>query len=392
MALALRDLRAGAEIAVDATIGVIDVAEAVHLTITRRFDPFDITGLATRVVYGTVRAATALIGRGIDAALAIAAPLSGEQRPSARREAVLAVLNGLIGDHLCDTSSPLAIPMAFRRAGQTLDLNPRALAADLPQSNSRILVLVHGLCLNDLQWAWDGEDRGAALAARLNYTPVHLHHNSGLHVSTNGRRFSELLDALVAEWPVPVEELVIVAHSMGGLIARSACHYGARAGCDWPNYLRKIVFLGTPHHGTSLERAGNWIDGVLELSSYSAPLARIGKVRSAGITDLRFGNTRESDWLGRDRFGRDGDCRRPLPLPVDVECFAVAGVAGTGGIRDRLLGDGLVPVESALGVHRDASLSLAIPQSHRWIAHGMGHFDLLRRQEVYETIAGWLST
>ena len=120
--------------------------------------------------------------------------------------------------------------------------------------------------------------------------PVYLHYNSGRHVSENGREFAALLEQLVAGWPVPVDELVIVGHSMGGLVARSACHHAEAQGQAWLASLTKLVCLGTPHHGAPLERGGRWVDVLLGLSPYVAPFARLGKARSAGITDLRFGN------------------------------------------------------------------------------------------------------
>jgi len=110
--------------------------------------------------------------------------------------------------------------------------------------------------LNDRHWHRDGHDHGAALARDLGYTPLYLHYNTGLHISTNGRAFADLLQMLVAEWPAPLEELVIIGHSMGGLVSRSACYYGAFNGHDWLRHLRKLIFLGTPHHGTPMERTG----------------------------------------------------------------------------------------------------------------------------------------
>jgi len=101
-----------------------------------------------------------------------------------------------------------------------------------------------------------------------------------------------LLDA----WPTPIERLAIVGHSMGGLVARSACHYATQAGHTLPGRLDDLVLLGTPHIGAPPERAGAWVDFLMEISPYSAPLARLGKVRSALIKDLRHGYVRDEDW------------------------------------------------------------------------------------------------
>jgi len=185
---------------------------------------------------------------------------------------------------------------------------------------------------------------------------------------------------------------VILAHSMGGLVTRSACHYGADAGHGWIDRLRKVVFLGTPHHGAPLERGGAWVHTLLGISPYSAPLARLGAIRSAGVTDLRFGSVLDDDWLGRDRF-ESGDCRLAVPLPRDIACYVAAATLGRrmSDLNDRLLGDGLVPVASALGRHAEADKALAIPASRQWIGFGMSHWDLLDRPEVYEQLQRWLA-
>lgn len=328
-----------------------------------------------------------------------------EGHSSRRREALLAALNGVLGDHLVDTGNPLAIPMRLRHRGQALILDPPALAAVIPEPSGKLLVLVHGLCMSDLQWApqttephgpQQNSPPGAPGCnsnpyANLGYLPVCLHYNSGRHISTNGREFSAQMDGLIQHWPVPVEELVIIASSMGGLVTRSACHYGAIAGHRWLPHLRKLVFLGTPHHGAPLERGGNWVDTTLGASRITAPLARLGKIRSAGITDLRYGNLLDEDWQGYDRFER-GDHRQSVPLPAGVECFAIAATTGhhPGDLGDRLLGDGLVPVDSALGRHREPARNLAIPPACQWIGYGINHLEMLTQPAVQEQVRRWL--
>jgi pimeloyl-ACP methyl ester carboxylesterase len=130
---------------------------------------------------------------------------------------------------------------------------------------------VHGLCLNDLQWTRKDHDLGTALAHTLKYTPVYVHYNAGLHTSVNGRAFAALIETLLEQWPAPLKELLVLAHSMGGLVCRSAYYYGMAAGQVWPQHLSKLIFLGTPHHGALLERGGNWVNHCLGLSPYIAP-------------------------------------------------------------------------------------------------------------------------
>jgi pimeloyl-ACP methyl ester carboxylesterase len=353
---------------VEATRGVVDLVQAMHQRIGAGPDllgrPLERPlRLLNAMVYGPIRGVTGLVGAGIDGALALLGPLLGESVPGPEREAVLAALNGVLGDYLEETKSPLAIKMGVRGG-----IIPRA---------QRLVVLVHGSSMNDLQWTRQGHNHGEALARDLGLTPSYLRYNSGLHVSTNGRAFATLLEQ------VDAEELLIVAHSMGGLIVRSACHMGGR----FLEKLRKLVFLGTPHHGAPLERGGSWVDLLLGVSSYSAPLARLGKLRSAGVTDLRYGNVRDDDWEGRDRFAHDQDQRIPTPLPAGVACYAAA--ATTAGTETG--GDGLVPLTSALGRHAIPERTLAFPPERQRIFLRTNHLDLLSSREVYETLRGWLS-
>jgi pimeloyl-ACP methyl ester carboxylesterase len=392
------DLVGFGRLANDATAGITDVAEALHaqiaLTSSALAPPSTqrLTAGITALVYNNIREVTRLINGGL---VASAPPAPGEEiRLSLRREAVLAAINGVLGDYLVRTNNPLAISMSLRRRGRTLAIERHALQAAIPQPAGKLLLLAHGLCLNDLQWKRKGHNHGAALARELGYTPVYLRYNSGLHVSENGRMLAGLMETLVEQWPVPVRELAIIGHSMGGLVARSALHYGTAAGHHWPRHPGKLMFLGTPHHGAPLERLGNWVDATLEISPYTAPFARLGKIRSAGITDMRHGSLLEDDWKGRDRFASAGDVRGPLPLPAGVQGYVIAATKrqANGNPSLDLLGDGLVPVNSALGHHQNPEMSLGLGDSHEWIGHGMNHLDLLSHPAVYDHIKGWFGS
>ena len=390
------DLRGVGRLAIDGVTGLTDVVEAMHATIAQRPTVFGrpasvrTRGL-TRLVYCSVRGITRVAGQGVDLSLAGLAPLLGARGFSPQREAMVAALNGVLGDHLEASGNPLAIRMQLRRDGVALPLRRRPLAARIPQATGRLLVQVHGLCMNDLQWNYAGHDHGQALARERGYTAVHLHYNTGRHVSTNGREFAGLLARLVAEWPVPVEEITLLCHSMGGLVARSALDVAFRAGMPWARLPIRVVFLATPHHGAPLERAGSWADRLIGLSPYSAPLARLGQVRSAGIQDLRHGNVRDSDWQGREGAAH-GDARTPLPLPKAVRAYAVAVTTKASDQAEGrgLRGDGLVPVASAFGQHADPAFDLRIPASRRWVGHGTHHLGLLGCAAVYQRLARWL--
>jgi len=389
-------VRGVSRLAFDAIAGMIGLVETMHAAIARHSSLLPPregkTRGITRLVYRSIRGVTHFTGSGVDAALALVAPVLTVE-PTPGQMTALAALNGVLGDHLAETANPLAIPMHLRHDGQPLPLEKEKLAKALVPLTGRLAVLVHGLCFSDLQWKRDGHDHGAALARDLGYTPVYLRYNTGLHISANGRAFAELLEGLVQGWPVPVEELVIIGHSMGGLVARSGCYYGDAQGHAWPGHLRKLIFLGTPHHGAPMERGGQWLHLALKASSYTVAFTHLARIRSAGITDLRYGNLLDCDWQDTDRFEHIGDTRQAVPLPKGVQCFAIAASMGSqaGGLHDRILGDGLVPVQSALGHHKEPGRALSIPEDHQWVGRAMTHFDLLSRRDVYEQMRLWLS-
>ncbi len=405
----MSDLRGLSRLAVEATVAMTDLVEEVHRSVTtvpelgpaepsRRKRMRGITGF----VYRAIRTITNWVGHSVDGGLAQLQPLllapAAPATPAAPaapvspyRDAVLAALNGVLGDHLEATRNPLAIPMQFRRAGLTLD--------PTKERGRRILLLVHGLCRSDLGWLRKGQDQGATLACELGFTPVYLHYNSGRAIASNGHELAMRLEALVADWGEPVVEIAVVAHSMGGLVMRSACRVAEEEHLAWRNRLSRIVFLGTPHHGAPLERGGNWVTLALDKSSYTAAFARLGRIRSAGITDLRFGQVlplRE-----RDRFAPGRGMGDMLPLPRGVACYAVAATLAKGpepaplpavlATAKSVLGDGLVPVASALGDDADPARELGIPAERRFVAYGASHLDLLSRSEVWEQIRSWLA-
>jgi len=358
------DLRAGARLVVDATLGVVDIVEGMHTAIGA------VPGI-TPLVYQVIRRVTGLVGAGIDTLIAPLAPLLGESNPGPQRQVVLAALNGVLGDRLEATHSPLAIAMSLRPPLEQL------------RPGGTLLVLVHGSCMCDLHWTRNGHDHGGALAQELGWTPVYVRYNSGRHVSANGKDLAALLERASAGF----SDVVVLAHSMGGLVARASIRAADDAGLAWRQKLRALVLLGTPHHGAPLERAGNLFETLLGVSKYSAPLRALGQIRSAGVTDLRFGNVVEADGA-RDRFAPGTDRRTPTPLPEGVRCYAVAATTAAaldGGARG---GDGLVPVGSALGEHPEAAFTLRFSGKH--IVPGATHLDLLSSPEVYRVIRDWL--
>ena len=397
------DIRGIAQLANQATQGVTSITEGVHLSVlaTIGFRGGRAEGQTrglTGMVYTSVRVVTQLLGKGLDVTLAALQPLfdmlEGEKPETPRREAVLAVLNGVMGDRLVASENSFAVPMGLRYRGQALELQS---LPPMPKVTGKVLLMIHGLCMSDLQWharnKTPGTDHGEVLASTLGYTPVYVRYNSGLHTSDNGRELATQLEQLLGHWPVPVEELCVVAHSMGGLVMRSAVHVAGQQAMHWPTSLKSIVFLGTPHHGAPLERVGNWLDALMGSSPYTKPFNALGQIRSAGITDLRYGHVLDDDWQGYDRFHLRSDQRLPLPLPDGVACYTVAATkaARRSALVDRLIGDGLVPLNSALGHHAEADRTLGFAQDSQWIAYHTSHMELLSRPEVTRRLVQWLS-
>ena len=397
------DARGAAKLASDAVAGVTRIVEGVHQSVwavmgVRGGEVSGQTGGLTGLVYRSIHTTNQLVGHGLGQALGalervVSAP---EESPpgTPERDAVLAVLNGVMGDRLAASGSPFAIPMRLRCRGEDLDWSA---APVLPQPSGRILLLIHGLCMNDRQWTAEHQgqsvNHGEALAAALGYTPVYLRYNSGRHVSQNGRELAAQLEALLIHWPVRVEEISVLAHSMGGLLIRSAVHAGRQGAMQWPEVVKRIVFLGTPHHGAPLERAGNWFQFLLAATPFAAPFALLGQLRSAGITDLRYGNVRDEDWRGHDRFERHADTRYALPLPEGIACYTLAASRASkhSKLADRLIGDGLVPLHSALGQYHQRQHRLRFGRTARCIVYDTSHIELLSCPAVARQLMTWLT-
>ncbi len=380
-----------------ATVGVTDIAENLHHSVLRSMglvcqatDPdAKRSGGISGLVYGSVRGITRLVGKGLDAALTALSPFvdpssDDTATSSPERLAVLAALNGVLGDQLAASGNPLATPMQLLHQGQLLP----------PQGpvGGKLLLLIHGLCMNDVQWLREGHDHGTHLAGHLGYTPIYLRYNTGQHTSVNGLELALQLQQLQAQWPVPITSITLLVHSMGGLVARSACQQAALAGHSWLQQVDKLVFLGTPHHGAPLEKAGNWVDVLLGSNRWSAPFAKLAQIRSSGITDLRYGHVLDAHWHGKDRFRRSPDKRTPLPLPDGVACYTVAATiaAKRSPLQDRLMGDGLVPLPSALGEHPDAAQCLQFHADQQFVAYGCNHMQLLSQPQVAQQLVVWL--
>ena len=360
------DLRGIASAVVTGTTNVTGVVHEMHRA-------FGAVPVVTDLAYRSVRGVTGFVGASIDVVVAALTPVLGASAPGLEREAIVSAINGVVGDHLAATNNPLAI---------TMTLQP---PLDERHDDDVLLVLVHGSSASDMQWARLGHDHGEALAIELGFTPVYAHYNSGLHISENGARLAALLEAQASDYA----DVVIVAHSMGGLVARAALAAGTTSRHRWRRAVRALVTLGSPHQGAPLERGGNVVETLFGITPWTAPLRTLARVRSAGITDLRHGTVVDEDWRDRDRFAHGPDHRTPLPLPDDVRCYAIAATTSGDDVDgNALAGDGLVPVDSALGHHDDERHHLRFADTQ--IVRGTHHLGLLSSPAVFAQLRAWL--
>jgi len=279
---------------------------------------------------------------------------------------VQSALNGAFG-HLLEPRGGFALPMSLVPGGAG-------------RGGRRLVVFLHGLCMSERCWerpahagfvAWAREQLGAGVA--------YLRYNTGLRISRNGALLADLL-----EREAPAGELVLVGHSMGGLVALSALHQAQERGDAWPRRVRRVACLGSPHEGASLERLGNHANRFLSVSPWSRPFMRLGNLRSDGIRDLRFGHLLEQDWRGRSP-----DDPRPAPSAVrlagHVDHLLVAAARSARGEAD-LLGDWLVPVASALARNLHPA-----QDARRELIVGLDHLGLLGDERVYRLLRSWLA-
>jgi pimeloyl-ACP methyl ester carboxylesterase len=351
----------------------------------------------TRRVYSGLSGAFGLVGRGADSALERAR--IGEERllsVTPWGSGVIAVIDGLIGDALEREQNVLQEPMAVRVDGQPIPPEPDALAAAFPQATGRVVVFVHGLMGTEFPWWLHARERGGTYGTRLKrdlgFTPVYVRYNTGRHISENGRSLAELLEAVVDAWPVPVEEVALVGHSMGGLVSRSACHCASEDGLRWVRKVRHVVSLGSPHMGAPLAQLVHYASAGLSALPETKPFGNFLRRRSAGIRDLRQGSLVDEDWRDCDPDALRAQACREVPLLEGAAHHFVAATIthSPKNPMGRLVGDTLVLEPSASGRSRTRRIPFKVEHGmHLGRAH---HIALLNHPAVYAKLRTWLET
>ena len=370
-------------------LGVEELASApqgikgFHMAIAKRaFDGVGPAALPVRIahdavsgaVYGGLGQATRFGGRALEAAIGRRYTQMLSESP--RGAAMIAMINGLVGDTLEEEQNELRQPMAIRMGGTPVEVDA------FEQPTPRIAVFLHGLMETEFSWGGTA-NYGSRLAAEAGWTPVYVRYNTGLRISQNGRSLAQLLERAVSDWPVEVEESALVGHSMGGLVCRSAAYRAAEDRMSWVKNVSHVVSLGTPHRGAPLEEIVHVGSAALNALPETQPVARFLRRRSGGIRDLRRGSLVDDDWKDRDPDALRASACQEIPLLEGAtHCFVSASV--TRSPRNplgRLIGDMLVLGSSAAPWREEQAFHLG----------GVGHFALLNHPEVYERLREWLA-
>lgn len=387
----------------------ITPAEQLHKGIARRvFNAVGVASTPTRLAHDRLSTSAYAVTRiaMVRGAGALAAGLrnasgNADFRPLSRSPGgrmVIGALNAVAGDRLAERGSDLAIEMAVRHGGIDVACTPDAIAGTFVTATPRVAVFVHGLGGTEEWWQRPRGNGsrpvahfGDGLYEDAGFTPVYVRFNSGLHVSENGTYLAALLDSLVDAWPMPVRHLVLIGHSMGGLVIRSACHACRLAEHRWPAITAHVVTLGTPHHGAPLAKAVHRAAWALRRLPETRPMAQILDTRSAGIQDLRFGTLHEDDWRA-DAPDVFDDRRQEISLLPNCQyTFITATITVNPKHRvGWLLGDLLVRTESASGRCRERTIPIA-PES---VVHlgGLTHINLLDHPQAYDALLSAVAT
>jgi len=270
--------------------------------------------------------------------------------------------------------------------------------SNLRGAGRTVVVTIHGLMCDEVMFEetrWQSTSlsrpgHGLLLERELGVTVLNVRYNTGLHISENGRKLSALLEELVEAYAPGMDRLILLAHSMGGLVARSAGYYGRLDGCEWIKKLSTVLLLGVPARGSYIEQLANLSAFMLNRvgNLYTTLGGQVIEQRSNGIRDLRFGFMVDEDWRDHPKDDRLRATRTNIHPISGVTYHVVVGTLGSDESSPiaHYFGDGLVSKSSALGeitLQEDDPITAC--RSCR-VFPSTGHFEILTSPEVGEHV------
>ncbi len=419
----MEKIRGAKELVHDAVEHTTNIVEEAHESVARKTmsyldlfppiaPPAHLVNSARKLISAGVFASIRGVNRAVEVVTNVAVEAAaevvtedGEESPVPMRsdstgswrwagDTALGVVNGVIGDYLHDRENGLDLGMRLRYGDRYLTTSERKSPLLLPEATNKLVVFVHGVTCTEWSWSLKAEEYhgdptvnfGTMLRRDLGYTPIYVRYNSGRHISENGRVLNERLDDLLKSYPQEVEELVLIGHSMGGLVVRSACHIAETESREWLSSLKKVVLIAAPHDGAPLEKFGDLATSILKIVDHPGAQipAKVINARSAGIKDLRRGYLTEKEWRGRDPDDSQDSGKVEVPLLDGVAyCF----IASTITKAERhpigsLIGDMLVRLPSATGLAtRNESFDIEVNRFG-----GIAHLELQNHPDVYEQL------
>lgn len=402
--ISVDDWRALGDLVALATDRLSAPAEGIHQAIADRW--FGVGGHAEslthssnrwliRSIYGTVRGAGSIAS----AAIAVGAATIGDTRTvrplwkSRRGAGIQAATNALWGDEFARQQSHMHTELGIRDPdGAPVSTDAISLNQAYCAPTHRLVVLLHGLGHTERCWQGRIDDDGAPIGITHaleadGFTPVFVRYNTGMRVSHNRERLSQLLDDIVDNWPAPVHEIALIGHSMGALIARGAVHTGKSAGSTWITRVRHVVSIAAPHHGSPIEKGVHCASRILDRTAEGRPLSAFIDERSAGIKDMRFGTVQDVD---QDEVVDKAQTEVSIrPLGDGINHHLVAGIvtANSRNLFGLMVGDLVVRLGSATGAGSRTKVEAANVQ----VFTGRTHPGLLKDPAVHSQVRAWLT-
>ena len=267
------------------------------------------------------------------------------------------IINGLHGDEMEKKGHPALVKMSVRFKSRDIPPGKIKDFIDLKKHGGKLILFLHGLMNDETIWQSEKKDTlkrlGTFIESQNKANVLYIRYNTGRHISENGRNLSCLLELIEDLYENDIVEINIIAHSMGGLVTRSAGHYATVLNHNWIKKLKKVFLIGVPNDGSYLARTAYMAQYFLRKLDPTKhdEYARLFDIRSNGIKDLSFGFMVDEDWMD-PLFEKQKSRKATKIYPLTgVDYYLIAATVADQNQKNKFFtffGDGLVEKESAL--------------------------------------------